>query len=163
MPIHDTLESYMTPKNAWFLILFAVTLVFAILLGDLWVSHLTIRNVLVDGLQTEAVLEEKYRDDEERFWLRYRFTTLSDDTYLSAIEVNQMDYIDYTIGESLPMRYAPNNPNHNALDLLEDEIRREMWDILRLSIILIIIMLLQAYGISRMLPLNRLRFWQKTA
>jgi len=158
---HQTPENRVTPKTLLLFFSFLVfSAVFGTLLCGLWLSHFTMRDVLINGLQTDAILEDKYQDADQRFWLKYRFTTLTDDTYLSSIEVTQNHYQAYAIGDNLPMRYAPANPNFNALDLLGDDVRRDVWGMLRLSLFVIVVAIIQAFGWMRTIPRHRLRFWQ---
>lgn len=142
------------------LIIFFACLIFIVVFGTLscglWYNQQTMQSVLTEGFQTDALLENKYIDENNRFWLNYRFTTLTDDTYLSAIEVPEILYNEYAIGIALPMRYLAENPEFNALDIFADEINGDSRPIIQFSFfvailsILIVIVGLRDISFSRL-------------
>ncbi|MEM9952724.1 MAG: DUF3592 domain-containing protein [Chloroflexota bacterium] len=123
------------------LIIFMGFLVFLVFYGSLlcgfWSSNLAMRSVVRDGTVTTATLETKYIDENGHYWLQYRFTTEDSETYVSVIDVAEAVYEPYQIGDVLDMRYASDNPNYNALDILQDDIRQSGWGILRMTSIVI--------------------------
>lgn len=131
------------------LIIFFACLIFIVVFGTLtcglWYNQQTMQSVLTEGFQTDALLENKYSDENNRFWLSYRFTTLTDDTYSSAIEVPEMLYNEYTIGTVLPMRYLAENPEFNALDIFADEINADSRPIIQFAIFVVILALVLVF------------------
>ena len=137
------------------------TSIFGTLLCGLWYNQLTMQSLLTKGFQTDALLENKYRDEDNRFWFAYRFTTLTDDTYLSSIIVSETFYQDYEPGEMLPLHYLPERPGFNSLDMLSEDIQANARSMIGLSLFVIVISIVLAIAWLRGIPYERLsKIWQ---
>ncbi len=138
------------------------TAVFGTLLCGMWYGQLTLQSIQTKGLQTDALLQNKYRDDANRFWLTYRFTTLTDDTYVSSIDVAEAHYQAYEIGDLLSMHYLAHNPEFNALDILSEDIRANALPMIGLSLFVMILAVILAIAGMRDIPYERLStLWQQ--
>ncbi len=103
--------------------------IFGSLLCGVWYGHFTTRSTQLAGIETTALLEEKFIDDSRQrsYWFTYRFTTLSDDTYLSSVKVNETTYNQYHVGSQLLLRYQANNPTFNSLEILHTDLNTSLW------------------------------------
>ena len=113
--------------------------IFGSLLCGLWYGHFTTRSTQLTGIQTTAILEEKFTEGsrQTRYWFTYRFTTLSDETYLSSIEVSEAIYLQYELGDTLRLRYQANNPSFNSLEILYTDLNLSLWSVIGLSVLVI--------------------------
>lgn len=116
------------------------TAIFGTLLCGLWYGHFTVRDTQLEGLETSAILEEKYTDNVNQYihyWFTYRFTTRDDDTYLSSIEVSAEIYTQYEVNTVLLLRYQAENPSFNSLDILNTDLNQNLRSMLILSAVVI--------------------------
>lgn len=114
--------------------------IFGTTLCGLWYEHFTLRTTQLNGIQTSAILEEKYVDDsrqETQYWFSYRFATLNDDTYLSSVQVSAEIYSQYEQGTILNLRYQSANPTFNSLEILNTDLDDNFWSMIQLSAIVI--------------------------
>ena len=137
------------------------TAVFGSLLCAMWYSQFTMQSVLSEGFQTDALLENKYVDEDGQFWLTYRFTTLTDDTYLSSIAVSETLYEEYEPGDLVSMHYLAQNPELNALDILSEDIQANVPSMIGLSLFVIVLIIILAIAWMRDIPYERLsKIWR---
>lgn len=138
---------YREPKSTFramvsLIALLLFTLIFGSLLCGLWFSHMNIRVALNKGLDNHATLENKEilaaQDGSLEYWFTYHFTTETGDTYQSSIEVSQSTYDNYTAGDSLAMRYSPDNPRYNTLLLMQEDIQNIQSTINMLGLVVIV-------------------------
>ena len=138
------------------------TAVFGTLLCGMWYGQLTLQSIQNIGLQTDALLQNKYKDEDGQFWFSYRFTTLSDDSYISSIDVSEIYYEEYEPGDLLSMHYLEHNPEFNALDILAEDIQANIFSMIGLSLFVIILSIILAIAWMRDIPYERLaKLWQQ--
>lgn len=138
MPEPDA--SLVVPKTILSFFGFLVFTAFAgTLLCALWLNLLPVRSALQAGIETQAILHEKYVDEDGNYHFRYYFETANGNIYQSSIEVNQASYQAYESGVILPMRYLATNPDSNVLILLENDIQASYRFLLILSLLVIVI------------------------
>lgn len=128
--------------------------IFGTLLCGLWYGHFTTRSTQLAGIQTTTLLEEKFIDNSRQqatYWFTYRFTTLSNDTYLSSVEVNQTIYAQYEVGSRLLLRYQATNPSFNSLEILYTDLRASLESVITLSVLVIAITTVLGMSLLRLM------------
>lgn len=116
------------------------TVIFGAMLCGLWYRHFTLRTTQLEGIETSAILEEKYIEQinqYEHYWFSYRFTTLDDEMYLSSVEVSAEIYTAYEVNAIFNLRYQSQNPSFNSLQILDTDLNDNLRLMLGLSVIVI--------------------------